>query len=78
MEAEFNLYEELFHVAIDTYKEIIKLENKLKELQVNTSKSEKSSDDFVDKVAEKNDRIRLSKNPFCQRPITDHRLPPTP
>lgn len=57
MEAEFNLYEDFFHVAVDTYKEIVKLEEELNELQVNTSKSEKSSDFFVDKVAEKNDRI---------------------
>jgi len=57
MEAEFNYYEDFFHVAIDTNKEIVKLEKELNQLQVNTSKSEKASDDFVDKVAEKNDRI---------------------
>ena len=57
MEAEFNYYEDFFHVAIDTYKEIIKLEKERNELQVNTSEPEKSSDDFVDKVAEKYDRI---------------------
>lgn len=57
METEFTYYEDFFHVAMDTYKEIAKLEKELNQLQVNTSKSEKSSDDFVDKVAEKNDRI---------------------
>jgi hypothetical protein len=57
MEVEFSYYENFFHVAIDTYKEIVKLEKELHELQVNTSKSGKSSDKFVDKVAEKNDRI---------------------
>jgi hypothetical protein len=57
MEAEFNYYEDFFHIAIDTYKEIAKLEKELNKLQVNTSKSEKSSDDFVDNVAERNDRI---------------------
>ena len=57
MEVEFNYYEDFFHIAIDTYKEIVKFEKKLNELQVNTNKSEKSSDDFVDKVAENNDRI---------------------
>jgi len=57
MKVEFTYYEEFFHVAIDTYKEIVKLEKEHSELQANTSKSEKSSDNFVDKVAEKNDRI---------------------
>ena len=57
MEAEFNYYEDFFHVAVDSYKQIVKLEEELNELQVNTSKAEKSSDDFVDKVADKNDRI---------------------
>ena len=57
MKVEFTYYEEFFHIAIDNYKEIVKLEKEHSELQVNTSESEKSSDDFVDKVAEKNDRI---------------------
>jgi hypothetical protein len=57
MKVEFTYYEEFFHVAVDTYKEIEKSEKELKELQINTSKQDKSSDDFVDKVAEKNDRI---------------------
>ena len=57
MKVEFTYYEEFFHIAIDTYKEIVKLEKEHSELQVNTSESEKSSDNFVDKVAEKNDRI---------------------
>ena len=57
MEIELNYYEDFFHVAVDTYKKIEKLEKEHSELQVNTSKSDKSSDDFVDKVAEKNDRI---------------------
>lgn len=57
MKVEFNYYEDFFHVAIDTDKEIAKLEKELNELRVSTSKSEKSSDDFTDKVAEKNDRI---------------------
>jgi hypothetical protein len=55
MEAEFTYYEDFFHVAIDTYNEIIKLEKELN--NISRSKVEKSSDDFVDKVAEKNDRI---------------------
>lgn len=50
-------HRDFFHVAIDTYKEIVKLEKELNELQTKTSKSKKSSDDFVDKIAEKNDRI---------------------
>jgi len=57
MKVEFTYYEEFFHIAIDTYKEIVKLEKEHSELQVNMSESEKSSDNFVDKVAEKNDRI---------------------
>jgi len=57
MKIEFTYYEEFFHVAIDTYKEIEKSEKELNELQINTSKQDKSSDDFSDKVAEKNDRI---------------------
>lgn len=57
MEAEFTYHRDFFHVAIDTCKEIVKLEKELNELHVNTSKSKKSSDDFTDKVAEKNDRI---------------------
>lgn len=57
MEAEFTYYEDFFHVAIDTHKEIVRLEKELSDLQVGTSESEKSSDDFVDKVAERNDRI---------------------
>lgn len=57
MKVEFTYYEEFFHTAIDTYKEIVKLEKEHSELQAKTSESEKSSDDFVDKVAEKNDRI---------------------
>lgn len=57
MKIEFTYYEEFFHVAIDTYKEIEKSEKELNELQINTSKQDKSSDDFIDKVAEKNDRI---------------------
>jgi len=61
MKVEFTYYEEFFHVAIDTYKEIVKLDEEHNGLQVNTSESEKESDDFVDKVAEINDRIgRLS------------------
>lgn len=57
MKIEFTYYEEFFHVAIDIYKEIEKAEKELNELQINTSKQDKSSDDFIDKVAEKNDRI---------------------
>lgn len=57
MKVEFNYYEDFFHVAIDTYKEIVKLAKESNELQINTSKSEKSSDDFADRVAEKNNRI---------------------
>jgi len=57
MKAEFTYYEDFFHIAIDTYKEIIKLEKEHNELQAGLSESEKSSDNFVDKVAEKNDRI---------------------
>lgn len=57
MKVEFTYYEEFFHVAIDTYKKIEKSEKELNELQVNTSEQDKSSDDFADKVAEKNDRI---------------------
>jgi hypothetical protein len=57
MKVEFTYYEEFFHIAIDTYKEIVKLEKEHSELQVNMSESEKSFDDFVDKVAERNDRI---------------------
>ena len=57
MEAEFDYYEDFFHVAVDTNKEIVKLEKELNQLQVNTNKSDKASDDFADKVAEKNDRI---------------------
>jgi len=57
MSIEFNYYEDFFHVAVDTYKEIVKLEKVLNKLQENTSKSDKSSDDFTNKVAEKNDRI---------------------
>jgi hypothetical protein len=57
MEIEFNYYEDFFHVAVDTYKEIVKLEKELNKLQANTSKLDKSSDDFTNKVAEKNDRI---------------------
>lgn len=57
MKLEFNYYEDFFHITIDTYKEIVKLDKEINELQVNTSKSDKSSDDFTDKVAEKNDRI---------------------
>ena len=61
MKVEFTYYEEFFHVAIDTYKEIVKLDEEHNGLQVNTSESEKESDDFVDKVAEINDKIgRLS------------------
>ena len=52
MEIELNYYEDFLHVAVVTYKEIEKLEKEHNELQVNTSVSEKSSDDFVDKVAE--------------------------
>jgi len=59
MKFEFTYYEEFFHIAIDTYKEIVKLEKEHSELQVNTSESEKSSRNFVYKVAEKNDRIGL-------------------
>ena len=33
MEAEFNYYEDFFHVAIDTNKEIVKLEKELQELK---------------------------------------------
>lgn len=57
MKAEFTYYEDFFHITIDTYKEIIKLEKEHNELQEGLSKSEKSSDHFIDKVAEKNDRI---------------------
>lgn len=57
MEVEFTYYEEFFHTAIDTYKEIVKLEREHNELQANISESEKLSDNFVDKVAEKNDKI---------------------
>ena len=57
MEIELNYYEDFLHVAVDTYKEIEKLEKEHNELQVNTSESEKPSNDFIDKVAEKNDRI---------------------
>ena len=57
MKIVFIYHEEFFHVAIDTYKEIEKSEKELNKLQVNTSEQDKSSDDFADKVAEKNDRI---------------------
>ena len=57
MKVEFTYFEDFFHIAIDTYKEIVKLEKERSELQANTSESEKSSDNFVDKVAEKDDRI---------------------
>lgn len=57
LKVKFTYYEEFFHIAIDTYKEIVKLEKEHSELQINMSESEKSSDNFVDKVAEKNDRI---------------------
>lgn len=57
MEVELSYYKDFFHDAIDTYKEIVKLEKELKELRENESKSKKSSGDFVDKLAEKYDRI---------------------
>jgi len=57
MKVEFTYYEEFFHVAVDTYREIIKLEKEHDKLQASMSKSEKSSNKFVDMVAEKNDRI---------------------
>ena len=57
MEAEFNYYEDFFHIAIDTYKEIVKLEKEHSELQEGLSELKKSSDDLTDKLAEKNDRI---------------------
>jgi hypothetical protein len=57
MKIELNYYEDFFHIAIDSYKEISNLEKELNVLHINTSKSDKSSDDFTDKVAEKNDRI---------------------
>ena len=57
MKIEITYYDEFFHVAIDTYKEVEKFEKELNELQVNTDKAEKSSNGFVDKVAEKNDKI---------------------
>jgi hypothetical protein len=57
MKVELSYYKDFFHVAIDTYKEIVKLEKELKELRENESKSKKSSGDFVDKLAEKYDRI---------------------
>jgi hypothetical protein len=57
MEVEFNYYEDFFHIAIDTYKEIIKLEKEHSELQEVLSELRKSSEDLTDKLAEKNDRI---------------------
>ena len=57
MKAEFTYYEEFFHVAIDTYKEIVKLEKEHSELWAKMSESEKLSDNSIDKLAEKNDRI---------------------
>ncbi len=57
MKAEFTYYEDFFHIAIDTYKEITKLEKEHNELQAGLSESEISSDDLTDKLAEKNDRI---------------------
>ena len=59
MEIELNYYHDFFHVAVDTYREIERLEKEHNELQLNTSEAEKSTDDFVDRVAEKNDRIGL-------------------
>ena len=57
MKIEFTYYEDFFHVAIDTYKEIVKLEKERSELQAGLRESEKSSDDLIDWIAEKNDRI---------------------
>ena len=57
MEIEFTYYEDFFHVAIDTYKEIIKLEKEHSELQEGLSELKKSSEHLTNKLAEKNDRI---------------------
>jgi hypothetical protein len=57
MKVKFAYYEEFFHIAIDNYKKIIKLEKEIGEIQVRLRKSEKFSDDLIDKIAEKNDRI---------------------
>ncbi len=57
MKAEFTYYEDFFHVAIDSFNEIIKLEKEHKELQSSLSDSAKASNDLTDKLAEKNDRI---------------------
>ncbi len=57
MEITFSYYVDFFHVAIDTYKEILKLEKEHDVIQENISKLKKVSDDFTDKLAEKNDRI---------------------
>jgi hypothetical protein len=57
MKAEFTYYEDFFHVVIDTYKEITKLEKEHNALQAGLRESEKLSDDLTDKLAEKNDRI---------------------
>lgn len=57
MEVELDLYEDFLHVAINTHKEIMGLERELNNLLVKTGESEKPPDDFIDKVAEKNDRI---------------------
>jgi len=53
MEAEFTYYEDFFHVVVDTYREIVKLEKEHNELQASLSQSEKASEDLTDKIAEK-------------------------
>ena len=63
MEVEFSYYEDFFHVALDTYKEIVKTQSEHDKLQRTITRPKKRtvSDDITDMLAEKNDRIgRLS------------------
>jgi len=57
MKITLTYHEEFFNIALDTYKEITKLEKEHSEIQLRLQQAGKSSDAIVDLLAEKNDRI---------------------